>query len=239
MRTRQLMTAVASLLAVCRGAAADDVRTVTDDQGQTWREVHRTVQWPVTETQCLDRQQVVYHEKVDVQMCDSVRTYQVPVTEWRVESYWRGRYNPFVEPYLAQRMVPYTRWETRTEVVKVPITHRDLVPVTQTVKTPYTTQRLVSQDVLVSRQLVTSGASSLAATPAPIPSSQSTQIGGIARYDRLDRQPPARVAAPATLPTAVPTGSAYAGASPAPATKISSTAAAKVSAAPADATGRR
>lgn len=229
MHTRQVMAAVAALLAIGRGATADEVRTVTDDQGQTWREVHRTVQWPVTETQCLDRQQVVYHEKVDVQMCDSVRSYQVPVTEWRLESYWRGRYNPFVEPYLAQRMVPYTRWETRTELVKVPITRRDLVPVAQTVKTPYTTQRIISQDVLVSRQLISSTGTSLATAPTPIPSSQSTQIGGVARYDRMDRQPPARVAAPATLPSAVPSGSAYAGGGTgAPAAKISKAPAAKV-----------
>lgn len=229
MHTRQVMTAVAALLAIGRGVAADEVRTVTDDQGQTWREVHRTVQWPVTETQCLDRQQVVYHEKVDVQMCDTVRSYQVPVTEWRLESYWRGRYNPFVEPYLAQRMVPYTRWETRTELVKVPITHRDLVPVAQTVKTPYTTQRIVSQDVLVSRQLISSAGTSLATAPTPIPSSQSTQIGGVARYDRLDRRPPARVPTPATLPTAVPSNSAYAGGTPAPAEKITKAPVAKMS----------
>lgn len=229
MHTRQVMAAVAALLAIGRGATADEVRTVTDDQGQTWREVHRTVQWPVTETQCLDRQQVVYHEKVDVQMCDSVRSYQVPVTEWRLEAYWRGRYNPFVEPYLAQRMVPYTRWETRTEIVKVPITRRDLVPVAQTVKTPYTTQRLVSQDVLVSRQLISSTGTTLATAPTPIPSSQSTQIGGVARYDRMDRQPPARVATPAQLPSAVPSDSSYAGGgSGAPAATLSKKPAAKV-----------
>lgn len=186
----------AALLTVCaRPAPADDVRTVTDANGQTWREVHRTIQQPVTETQCLERQRVVYQETCDVRMCDTVRTYTVPVTEYRWESYWKGRYNPFVQPYLAQRLVPYTRWETRTEAVKVPVTRRQVVPVTQTIKVPYTTQRVDNHDVVVSRQLIGPNPTAVASSPS------TTPIGGVARFDRDDRQPPKTGSSPAAVPS--------------------------------------
>lgn len=185
-------------------AGADETRTVTDANGQTWREVHRTIQQPVTETQCLERQRVVYQETCDVQMCDTVRTYTVPVTEYRWESYWKGRYNPFVQPYLAQRLVPYTRWETRTEAVKVPVTRRQVLPVTQTVKMPYTTQRIENHDVVVSRQLISPNPTAVAVSPA-LP-----QIGGIQNMAARDRQPPKIGASPAGLPSTGGTGASIA-----------------------------
>ena len=187
------------MAAFVRSAAADEVKTVTDANGQTWREVHRTIQQPVTETQCLERQRVVYQETCDVQMCDTVRTYTVPVTEYRWESQWKGRYNPFVQPYLAQRLVPYTRWETRTETVKVPVTRRQVLPVTQTVKVPYTTQRVENHDVVVSRQLIGPNPTAVAASATPTP---AAGIGGIARFDRVDRQPPKVGSSPVGVPSA-------------------------------------
>lgn len=187
-------------------AGADETRTVTDANGQTWREVHRTIQQPVTETQCLERQRVVYQETCDVQMCDTVRTYTVPVTEYRWESYWKGRYNPFVQPYLAQRLVPYTRWETRTEAVKVPVTRRQVLPVTQTVKVPYTTQRVENHDVVVSRQLISPNPTAVAASPTPA----APAIGGVARFSPDDRRPPKTGTSPAGLPSTGGTGAAIA-----------------------------
>lgn len=201
---RRLFVAAAFVATFSVPALADDVKTVTDANGQTWREVHRTIQQPVTETQCLERQRLVYQESCDVQMCDTTRTYTVPVTEYRWESYWKGRYNPFVQPYLAQRLVPYTRWETRTDTVKVPVTRRQVVPVTQTIKVPYTTQRVENHDVVVSRQLIGPSTTALAASPAVPP------IGGVQKFSPDSRQPPKAGASPATLPTAADNGPAIA-----------------------------
>lgn len=200
MMARRLFTLAALGAALAAPALADDVKTVTDANGQTWREVHRTIQQPVTETQCLERQRLVYQESCDVQMCDTTRTYTVPVTEYRWESYWKGRYNPFVQPYLAQRLVPYTRWETRTETVKVPVTRRQVVPVTQTIKVPYTTQRVENHDVVVSRQLIGPSTTALAASP-PAP-----QIGGVQKFSPDNRQPPKAGTSPAALPAAADNG---------------------------------
>lgn len=159
---------------------ADEERLVTDSNGQTWREVHRTVRHPQTQTQCIDQQQTYYQEKCDVTMYDTYRTYQTPVTEYRWESYWVGRFNPFVQPYLAQRLVPRTHWETRTEVVKVPVTQRSLVPVVRTVKVPITTETPVDYDVVVHKQLVGSQTSALAANQG---TGQSVAVGGVQQLD--------------------------------------------------------
>ncbi|HEX7447663.1 MAG TPA: hypothetical protein VF306_08965 [Pirellulales bacterium] len=200
MKGTRLILAATLLAALSIAALADEEKTVTDANGQTWREVHRTIQQPVTETRCLERQQLVYRETCDVQMCDTTRTYTVPVTEYRWESYWKGRYNPFVQPYLAQRLVPYTRWETRTETVKVPVTRRQVLPVTQTIKVPYTTQRVENHDVVVSRQLIDPSTTALATSP-PAP-----EIGGVARFDRGDRRPPKTGVSSTTLPAAADNG---------------------------------
>lgn len=158
-------------------AAADETRTVTDANGQTWNEVHRTISHPQTQTQCVDQPQTYYQEKCDVQTYDSYRTYSVPVTEYHLESYWVGRFNPFVQPYLAQRFVPRTRWETRTELVKVPVVQRSLVPVTRMVRVPVTTEKVVNQDIVIHRQLVTQPTQAIASTP---PSNQTAlQVGGL------------------------------------------------------------
>lgn len=157
-------------------ALADDVRTVTDANGQTWNEVHRTISHPQTQTQCVEQPQTYYQEQSQVVTHDTYRTYQVPVTEYHLESYWVGRFNPFVQPYMAQRLVPRTRWETRTELVKVPIVHRNLVPVTRMVRVPVTTESVVNQDIVVHRQLV-SPTTAIASKPGA--NQQAMQVGGI------------------------------------------------------------
>ncbi|HET6879897.1 MAG TPA: hypothetical protein VFI31_07070 [Pirellulales bacterium] len=174
-------------------AAADETRTVTDANGQVWNEVHRTISHPQTQTQCVEQPQTYYQEKCDVQTQDTYRSYVVPVTEYHWESYWVGRFNPFVQPYLAQRLVPRTRWETRTEVVKVPVVQRSLVPVTRMVRVPVTTETVVNQDIVVHRQLV-SPTTAIASTPPG--DQQALAIGGI---QNLNKRP---VAATVTTPAA-------------------------------------
>lgn len=186
--------ALAAIWLIAAPLVADDVREVTDANGQTWREVHRTVLHPQTVTQCMDQQQTYYQEKYDVSLCDTYRTYTVPVTEYRWESYWVGRFNPLVQPYLAQRLVPRTRWETRTEVVKVPVTQRNLVPVTRTVRVPVTTEQTANYDVVVSRHLVSPQSPALASS-AGQDSGQSLKLGGTKNLDQNRPSSVARVAA--------------------------------------------
>jgi hypothetical protein len=157
-------------------AGADEVRYY-EQNGVTYRETRHKVSQPVPQTQLVDHPQTVYREKLDTQLVDTVRTYQVPVTEYRWETYMQGRWNPFVHPTMGWRQVPVTRWETRSDVVKVPYNRRQLVPETTTVRLPVTTMQTVEQEVITrvavgSRQPADPFASSapsvpFASTPPP------------------------------------------------------------------------
>jgi hypothetical protein len=201
MSKRMLLAVTIIPLALSATAGADDVRQYTQG-GVTYQDVIRTVRAPKTEIQCVERPLTCLQERYDVQYYDSVRTSHVPITEYRWEPYWRGRYNPFVQPYLTYRYVPRTQWETRTQVVKVPVSTRRLVPVTTTVRVPITTQTLVDQDVVVSRSVVGPSIAGAGPVPAGDPFASPTpavavgqqasaqRVGGVARYSGND--PPRR-----------------------------------------------
>jgi hypothetical protein len=175
----------AALAAIFAGplvARAQDVRYYQDpNSGHTYRQTTSTVQrqMPVTQLQASSRTVLRGQWRTDTQ--DVVRTYSVPVTEYRTESYWQGRYNPFKQPTLAQRTVPTTRWEARTEVVKVPVTRYETVPTTETVHVPVTTWHTV-QDQVVRHEVVapnTGANTAVVATSTP-----GANYGGMARYDK-------------------------------------------------------
>lgn len=176
----QLTVALAALGAA--NASAQDVRYTTEDNGTTYRETRHIVRHPVTDVVHQDVPRTVYREHARVELQDINRVYQVPVTEYRRESYWRGRWNPFVQPYLAERIVPYTRWESRAETVKLPITTRQLVAETQVDKVPVVTHRYVDEEI-VSRVPVSGQNGTAIAGSAP----RGTVVGGVAR---LDNDPP-------------------------------------------------
>lgn len=149
---RRLLTIVLLALgapAICR---ADDVRYY-DQNGVTIRETRQVVQHPVVETRMETRQQTVYLDQYKTQTQAVQRTYQIPITEYYWEAYWANRWNPFEQPYIAYRYVPRVRWELRTETVQTPVAVHEVVPTTQTVQVPVTTQRFVDEE-LISRMPV-------------------------------------------------------------------------------------
>src|SRR6185437_12375159 len=73
-----------------------------------------------------------------------------------------------------------TRWETRTEVVKVPVTRYETVPTTETVHTPVTTWHTV-QDQVVRHEVVSPGTGANTAVVAT--GTPGANYGGVARLD--------------------------------------------------------
>ncbi|MCR4411331.1 MAG: hypothetical protein NUV77_02770 [Thermoguttaceae bacterium] len=114
---------------------ADEIRYF-EHNGITYRETRRTIDQAAPQVRYQDCQQTYYREQVVQETREVVRTWWTPVTEYRWETYWVNRWNPFAEPYQAARYVPHTRWERRTEVVQVPVVCRRLVPETQVVRVP-------------------------------------------------------------------------------------------------------
>jgi len=187
MSNRQLLaaTVIACLLGV-PSAKGDEVRYYEKD-GVTYRETRQVVRRPVCETQLRPATQTVYREEQTSELRQTQRTWWSPVTEYRCEAYWVGRWNPLVQPCLAYRMVPRTHWEQRTEAVQVPVTCRRLVPETRTVQVPVTTRRMVDEEV-ITRVAVGGIRSAAPADLSPTPTEfRAERVGGVAR---LDKDPP-------------------------------------------------
>lgn len=145
MRTGKLF--VAGLLAILPAVSqADDVE-VKNIGGQEYRITRRVVEKPMSKTEYKEVAREVYREQYVTDSHDTTRIVQVPVTEYRWETHLAGRWNPFSQPYYVQRLVPYTRLETRTEIVSIPVTRRNLVPETQIVTVPVTERWMAKHEI--------------------------------------------------------------------------------------------
>jgi len=151
--------------------AADEVKTYEKD-GVKYQEVRRVVQRPITETHYEPRQVTNYNERYTTDMQQVERTYQAPVTQQQWVPGYQRTWNLFAPPVLSYRLMPVTRWETRTETVRVPVTKREMIPVQVTQHVPVTSQRIV-QDEHVSTYAL--GTVPVGGTP-----SDGTQPGGAA-----------------------------------------------------------
>lgn len=180
------------VLAAASQLLAADVRYYQEN-GVTYRETHYTVQHPVTETVLENQSRVVYRQKVDTTLQDSVRTYQVPVTTYQREMFVLNRWNPFAKPVIAERLVPVTRMETRTENVKLPVSRQQLVPETTVVQVPVTRTRMVNEDI--TSRIAVSGPVSTPPGSATQPS-PTTPPGSGSQPAIASGQPPKTAASP-------------------------------------------
>lgn len=178
-------SAMLALLAAAPAANCEDVRYY-EENGVTYRETRQVVQRPVTEVTHQPTDRTVLREQYRTEMHDTVQVYSAPVTEWRYEAYWVGRWNPFMQPYLAQRLVPYTRWETRTAKAQTPVVKREVVSEVRTEHVPVVTSRMVNEEVI--RRVAVGGTP--AGTPGqPTPQvAQQNTIGGVNRLDGTVRR---------------------------------------------------
>jgi hypothetical protein len=126
--------------------AADDVQYVREG-GREYMITKRVVNRPMSKTDYKEVAREVYREEYVTDTQDVTRIVQVPVTEYRWETHWANRWNPFSQPYLVQRLVPRTHLETRTEIVKVPVTQRRLIPETHISKVPETVRWMEQEEI--------------------------------------------------------------------------------------------
>jgi hypothetical protein len=140
---RKLIVASLALGSVLTAALrADDVEYF-DQNGVRYQKIRQVTSKPISETRYESRQYTTYHPRYTTDYHDSVRTYQVPVTEQQWVPGYQRTLNIFAPPVLSYRLVPVTRWETRTETVRVPVTKQDYVAQQRVEQVPVTTQRLV------------------------------------------------------------------------------------------------
>lgn len=180
MIARNFLSGLAVAVACGTTATADDIRYYQDG-GVTYREVRRVVQRPVVETKLEQRQQTVYQPQYTTEVVPTTSTVYTPVTEYRWEARWHNTWNPFSDPYVAYHLVPTTRWDSRAVQGQQTVTRYNVVPQTQTVQVPVTTQRVVNEEI-VSRMPVQAPPAG-----AVVSTASGQAVGGITK---LENDPP-------------------------------------------------
>jgi hypothetical protein len=124
---------------------ADDVKYV-EENGIRYQVTTQVVQRPINHTTYEPRETTTYRERYTTDMQEVHRTYQVPITQQQWVPGYQKTWNVFAPPVLSYRLMPVTRWETRTETVRVPSTRRELIPQTQTTQVPVTKTHLAQEE---------------------------------------------------------------------------------------------
>lgn len=198
--SRAILAILASVVLLPSAARGDERYYV--ENGVTYYETRERVQRPITEIVQQPTTRTVYREQYRTDFTDTVHVTSKPVTEWRLESYWRGRYNPFVEPQMAQRWVKRKRYETQTQTIRQPVLRRELVAENRTEQVPVVTQRMVEEEVVRRVAVAPATPTNIQASPASTAVARPTaprsadpfnapsdavarrvQIGGISRLD--------------------------------------------------------
>jgi hypothetical protein len=172
-------------------ASAQEVKYVEGKDGVTYQETRRVVRRPIWETRMESREQTVYKQNYRTDYVPTQRNYMVPITEYRWEPEWVGRWNPFATPYVTYRWKPVTRWEPRSDTVQVPVTRQEVVPEKVTTQVPVTTPRY-AEDEYISRVAVSAkpqGSSGSSSDPFNRDSGVAGRdtVGGLQRLDDTSR----------------------------------------------------
>jgi hypothetical protein len=136
---RSITFAVAATAAMtCTNSTAQNNAGYYTDPatGLVYRQVTRTIDRPVVETNVEKREQTIYRPQTVTETKPESRTTYSPVVEYKWEPRMHGRWNPFQKPTIAYHHIPETRWEARNEVVQRTNTRTEWVAEKRTVEVP-------------------------------------------------------------------------------------------------------
>jgi|GEM_PF-6480603 len=140
----------------------------------------------VVEQSVAQVQQTFYREQYTTEMQDSNQLVYDPVVHYQWTSRWHNWWNPFAEPYVTYQLEPQTVWQPRWQVVRLPVTRRELIPETRTVQVP--ARRLGFEPLPPDTRLAEAPPPAAPVkTPALVDVPSRQPFGGIAR---LENDPP-------------------------------------------------
>lgn len=90
------------------------------------------------------REYTTYRNHYTTDMQEVQRTYMVPITEQQWVPGYERSLNIFAPPVFSYRMMPVTRWEARTETVRVPVTKHQVIPEQRTAQVPVVKRQIVN-----------------------------------------------------------------------------------------------
>jgi hypothetical protein len=137
--------AIAALAALAAPAAAQQNVQVVEENGIRYQVTTQVTQKAIPETKWVPSETTQVRPQYTTEMQDSVRTYQVPITEQQWVPGYQRTWNLLAPPVLSYRLMPVTRWETRTETVKVPVTKVAYIPYKHVQHIPVTNTRIANE----------------------------------------------------------------------------------------------
>lgn len=145
--TRLCLAALAAATTLAPNANAQQV-SYENVGGVRYQVTRQTVQHQVPVTVMRDQQQTVYAPQNTTNTIRRQQLYSVPITEYKMVSKLRGRWNPFVKPYWTHRLEPVTRWQQQVATVEIPVTQTSWVPQVRTVQVPATEMRTEQREIV-------------------------------------------------------------------------------------------
>ncbi len=193
-RRKTSFLALAAVAMAAPAALAQDVRYYSEN-GIQYRETTHVSQRPISETTYQPHETTGVSPRYTTDMQESVRTYQVPITEQQWVPGLQRTWNIFAPPVLSYRLMPVTRWETRTETVRVPVTKVEYVPTKHVQHIPVTNTRIAEERV-VRREAIgpaSSGGGTAVAQRQPVETGSSSFDSGAPAQDPYSTSTPTTV----------------------------------------------
>ena len=162
---------------------------IVEKDGKKMRETREVVRQPLMQTQLEPRERTVMQDRYTTEMKSMERSYQVPVTTYQWTPQWEYSWNPLAAPQVVYRQVPVTRWETRKETVRVPVTRHETVPTKIVEHVPVTRQSVVEREIITRVEVQPTIAAPVPTTdpfqqPSPAASvATRPAMGGILKLD--------------------------------------------------------
>ena len=150
LRPQQIAAGLLSGMAMLTASAAfaqGNSGLVTDPEtGVVYRQVQRTVDRPVVETQMRTQESTVYRPETTVTNRPETRTVYTPVVSYGWEPRLQNRWNPFVQPTVVYQHTPRTHWESRSETINRQEAQTNWVAETRRVDVPQQIVRIQREE---------------------------------------------------------------------------------------------
>lgn len=116
--------------------------------GIVYRQVRRTVERPVLESEVEKREATVYRPEVVVDVRPETRTIREPVVSYIWEPRVVNRWNPLAKPTIRYEHIPKTHWESRDETFQHRETRTNWVAENRQIEVPKAVMKIRREEKL-------------------------------------------------------------------------------------------
>ncbi len=174
---------------VSPNSAGDNGRIVRDPvTGRVYFQQWVTETVPIVRWENKQITTTVYENQVVNQVVPTNQTVYQPQTQYVLQPYWKGAWNPFQQPTLAYQSKPVTNWVPITVTQNQVVPRQQVVPKQQTITVPQPITETKTQQRLVQTE-IPQPSNSVLAQPQPLAAYTAGQPRALFNVPLLARQP--------------------------------------------------